>query len=125
MIYGIGIDLVENERIEKVLERWGEKFLNRVFTEGEMNYCGRHAQSHIHYGARFAIKESFLKAMGVGLGMGIKLNEIEVLNEEGGKPNLILSGGAMQEYEKAGIKKNHISITHTKKYASAIVLLEK
>lgn len=125
MIYGIGIDLVENDRIGKVIEKWGDKFLGRVFSDREIDYCGRHAQAHIHYGARFAVKESFLKAMGIGLGRGVKLKEIEVLNEEGGKPNLILYGGACQVYETAGIQKKHISITHTKSYASAIVLLEK
>lgn len=125
MIYGTGIDLVENERIGKVIAKWGNKFLSRVFSDREIDYCSRHAQAHIHYGARFAVKESFLKAMGIGLGRGVKLREIEVLNEESGKPNLFLYGGARQEYEAAAIKKSHISITHTKSYASAIVLLEK
>jgi holo-[acyl-carrier protein] synthase len=125
MIYGTGIDLVENDRIGKVIEKWGNKFLSRVFSDREIDYCGRHAQAHIHYGARFAVKESFLKAMGIGLGRGVKLKEIEVMNEVGGKPNLLLYGGARRVYEAAAIKKNHISITHTKSYASAIVLLEK
>lgn len=125
MIYGIGIDLVENKRIGHMIERWGDKFLYRVFSEEEIRYCNRHAESQIHYGARFAVKESFLKAVGVGLGRGIKLNEIQILNEESGKPNLILTGGAGRFYVKAGIQKNHVSITHTKNYASAIVLLEK
>ncbi len=125
MIYGTGIDLVDNNRINKVIEKWGDKFLNRVFSDREIDYCCRHAQAHIHYGARFAVKESFLKAMGIGLGRGVKLKEIEVMNEEGGKPSLVLYGEARQVYENAGIQNNHISITHTKNYASAIVLLEK
>jgi len=125
MIYGIGIDLVENDRIGHVIERWGEKFLHRVFSEEEIRYCSRHADAQIHYGARFAVKESFLKAAGTGLGQGIKLNEIQVLNNEMGKPHLILTGGARRFYDEAGIQKNHVSITHTKNYASAIVLLEK
>ena len=125
MIYGIGIDLVENSRIEKIIQKWGDKFLLRVFSAREIAYCSRHKQSFIHYGARFAVKESFLKAIGIGLGRGAKLSEIEVINEESGKPELILHGGALEYLTKAGIDKIHLSITHTKNYASAIVLLEK
>ncbi len=125
MIYGIGIDLVENDRINKIISKWGDKFLCRVFSEREIAYCGRHAQAHIHYSARFAVKESFLKAIGIGLGRGVKLKEIEVVNEESGKPNLVLYGGAQEHTIQAGIEKIHLSITHTKNYASAIVLLEK
>ena len=125
MIYGIGIDLVENERIRGVIDRWGDKFLVRVFSSREIEYCRRHAQAHIHYGARFAVKESFLKALGIGLGRGAKLKDIEVLNEESGRTMLVLQGQAQTIYRNAGIQKKHISITHTKDYASAIVLLEK
>jgi holo-[acyl-carrier protein] synthase len=125
MIYGIGIDLVENDRMNKIIQKWGDKFLCRVFSESEVAYCGHHAQAHIHYSARFAVKESFLKAIGIGLGRGVKLNEIEVVNEESGKPNLMLYGGAQEHFVQAGIETIHLSITHTKKYASAMVLLEK
>jgi holo-[acyl-carrier protein] synthase len=125
MIYGVGIDLVENDRIEKIIQKWGEKFLSRVFSDREICYCGRHAQSFIHYGARFAVKESFLKAIGMGLGRGVKLLEIEVVNNKSGKPEINLSGGAREFLVKAGIEKIHLSITHTKNYSSAMVLLEK
>lgn len=126
MIYGIGVDLVENDRMEKIILKWGDKFLSRVFSEGEIKYCGRHAsQASIHYGARFAVKESFLKAIGTGLGGGVKLLEIEVVNEENGRPEIRLSGGAQEHFATAGISKIHLSITHTKSYASAVVLLEK
>ncbi len=63
MIEGIGIDLVENERIEKIINKWGQKFLHRVFSEGEIVYCSRHSQASINYGARFAAKEAFLKVL--------------------------------------------------------------
>lgn len=125
MIYGIGIDLVENDRIEKIIQKWGDKFLCRVFSDKEIAYCNRHIQASIHYGARFAVKESFLKAIGTGLGGGVKLREIEVINEENGQPKLMLHGGAKEYLVKAGIDNIHMSITHTKNYASAIVLLEK
>lgn len=125
MIYGVGIDLVENDRIEKMIQKWGEKFLCRVFSDREIEYCGRHAQAHINYGARFAVKEAFLKAISLGLGRGVRLREIEVVNEQGGQPTLKLYGGAQDFYQSAGITSAYLSITHTKKYSSAMVLLEK
>ena len=126
MICGIGIDLVENGRLEKIINKWGVKFLNRVFSSGEIQYCGKHIQSAaIHYGARFAAKESFLKALGIGLGMGVKLSDIEVIHDKNGKPFLALRGGAKVQIEKREITKIHLSLTHTKKYATAVVLLEK
>lgn len=125
MIYGIGIDLVENDRMDRIIQKWGDKFLSRVFSRREIEYCGRYAQASMHYGARFAVKESFLKAIGTGLGKGVKLLEIEVVNEESGKPLLLLFGGAKEFLVKVGIEKIHLSITHTKNYASAMVLLEK
>jgi len=125
MIQGIGIDLVENERIEKIINKWGHKFLQRVFSEGEINYCGRHIQASIHYGARFAAKEAFLKALGTGLGRGVKLLEIEVVHDDQGKPDLSLHGEANLQIVQRQIKRIHLSLTHTKNYATAIVILEK
>jgi holo-[acyl-carrier protein] synthase len=125
MIQGIGIDLVENERIEKIIGKWGEKFLLRVFSAAEISYCSRHVQAPIHYGARFAAKEAFLKAMGIGLGMGVKLREIEVVNNDQGKPDLLLRDSANEQILKREIRKIHLSLTHTKNYATAIVILEK
>jgi len=125
MIYGIGIDLVENDRLAKIIAKWGSKFLQRVFSEDEINYCERHVQAAINYGARFAAKESFLKALGMGIGMGVKLREIEVGHDENGKPELILHGGAKIQIETRSIEKIHLSLTHTGSYATAIVLLEK
>lgn len=125
MIYGIGIDLVENDRLERIINKWGSKFLKRVYAPGEIKYCGKHVQSSIHYGARFAAKESFLKALGIGLGGGVKLKGIEVVNDEKGKPALKLSREAKIEIERREIGKIHLSLTHTKQYASAFVILEK
>jgi holo-[acyl-carrier protein] synthase len=125
MIYGIGIDLVENGRIQKIIAKWNTKFLQRVFSEGEINYCARHAQAEIHYAARFAAKESFLKALGMGLGMGVKLIEIEVDHNINGKPQLTLHGEAKEQLRKRKIDKIHLSLTHTKEYATAVVLMEK
>jgi holo-[acyl-carrier protein] synthase len=125
MVYGIGIDLVENDRLQKIIAKWDTKFLQRVFSEGEINYCARHVQAEIHYAARFAAKESFLKALGIGLGMGVKLKEIEVVHNTKGKPQLALHGEAKEQIRKRKIDKIHLSLTHTKKYATAVVLMEK
>jgi holo-[acyl-carrier protein] synthase len=125
MVYGIGIDLVENGRIEKIIGKWSQKFLQRVFSDREVEYCRKHIQASVHYGARFAAKESFLKALGIGLGMGVKLKEIEVVHDEKGKPDLVLWGGAKAQMEKKKITKIHLSLTHTKKYATAFIVLEK
>ena len=125
MICGIGIDLVENSRLEKIIEKWGSKFLQRVFSDEEIQYCGKHVQSSIHYGARFAAKESFLKALGIGLGRGVKFKDIEVMHDKNGKPALDLQGGAKAQIGKRKITKIHLSLTHTKKYATAVVILEK
>ena len=125
MIYGVGIDLVENSRMEKIIKKWGVKFLSRIFSDGEIQYCEKHINSSTHYGVRFAAKESFLKALGIGLGMGVKLSDIEVMNDENGKPSLMLCGEAKNQIEKKRITKVHLSLTHTKSYSTAIVVLEK
>ena len=70
MIFGIGTDLVEVSRVEKILQKWGEKFLKKVFSQNEIEYCKKKAFPAIHFAARFAAKESFLKSLGIGLGMG-------------------------------------------------------
>ncbi|MGV8059345.1 MAG: holo-ACP synthase [Smithellaceae bacterium] len=124
MICGIGIDLVENDRLAQIIAKWGSKFLQRVFSEGEINYCAKHAQASVNYSARFAAKESFLKALGIGMGMGVKLKEIEVVHDKEGKPELVLWGEAKIQIEKRNIEKIHLSLTHTRSYATAIVLLE-
>jgi holo-[acyl-carrier protein] synthase len=125
MIYGIGIDLVENKRMARIINKWGAKFIDRVFSTGEIKYCERHAQASINYGARFAAKESFLKALGIGLGMGVKLKDIEVVHDEKDKPGLILWGEAKAQIEKRNVEKIHLSLAHTGNYSTAIVLLEK
>ena len=101
MIYGIGIDLVENSRMERIIAKWGMKFLGRFFADGEIQYCGKHVQSSTHYGARFAAKESFLKALGIGMSMGVNLRDIEVVHDKNGKPVLELWGEAKAQIVKS------------------------
>ena len=83
----------------------GFKFLKRVFSEGEIQYCEKHVQSSTHYGARFAAKESFLKALGIGLGMGVKLKEIEVVHDKNGKPELLFAVKPKLKLKKEILKK--------------------
>ncbi|HOM69913.1 MAG: holo-ACP synthase [Smithellaceae bacterium] len=125
MIHGIGIDLVENDRIEKVIRKWGCKFLNRVFCDREVEYCAKHVHNAPHYAARFAAKESFLKALGMGLGMGVKMKDIEVTRGGDGKPEIVVHDGAKNQIDKNKITRIHLSLTHTENYAAAFLVLEK
>lgn len=125
MIHGVGIDLVENERIENIIRKWGDKFLERVFCANEVAYCGKHMQSSLHYAARFAAKESFLKALGIGLGMGVKLKDIEVTRNSNGQPSIVAHKEALNQIKINKIKKIKLSLTHTRKYAAAFLVMEK
>jgi holo-[acyl-carrier protein] synthase len=125
MVYGVGIDLVDIQRIRKIIQRWDASFLEKIFSADEVAYCKKHAQSAVHFGARFAAKESFLKALGMGLGDGIRLAEIEVVNDKTGKPALKLRGAAREHLRKRKIQKVHLSLTHTRECAAAVVVLER
>ena len=117
-IIGIGVDLVKVARIEAAIERWGERFLKRVFTPAEMEYCGGHAAGGIHYAARFAAKEAVRKATGEDL----KWTDVEITNEERGKPVIRLSGG--NPAEETENPKILLSISHTDEYAVAYVIAQ-
>lgn len=127
MICGVGIDLVEVQRIENILKRWGKGFTGRVFTESEIEYCRKRARPAIHYAARFAAKEAFLKSIGVGLAGGLRMKDIEALNDQHGKPVLNLHNKAKVTLNKNGILSTtvHLSISHTDRYATAVVILER
>lgn len=124
MITGTGIDLVDVSRMKKLLAKWGDRFTERYFSQHEIDYCRRKAVPGIHFAARFAAKESFLKSLGIGLGMGVKLKDIQVINDQQGKPDLILAGQAQYLINERGIRKVHLSLTHTSEYAAAVVILE-
>jgi holo-[acyl-carrier protein] synthase len=125
MICGIGIDLVEIYRIEKILKKWGEKFTGRVYSESEIEYCQKRAHPAVHYAARFAAKEAYLKSIGIGLAGGVRLKDIEVIRNQQGKPDLNLHNKAKTILNRYGTPAVHLSITHTKNYATAVVVLEK
>jgi holo-[acyl-carrier protein] synthase len=124
MIQGIGTDIVEVSRIEKIIEKWGSRFIERVYTPGEIEYCSKKAFPAMHFAARFAVKESILKSLGIGLGKGLRLRDIEVLNNQEGSPFLQSNDAVKEVFRRRGISGVHISITHTKKYAQAVVILE-
>ena len=122
MIYGIGIDLVEIQRIEQALKRWGERFERRVFSDQEIAYCRKHVRAHIHYAGRFAAKEAFIKSIG-GL-RGLTMRDIEILNDNEGKPAFRLNTAVDRMLKERGIRHIALSVTHTNQYASALVIME-
>jgi len=124
MIYAVGTDLVEVSRIEKIIGRWGERFVRRVYSEGEIGYCRAKACPAQHFAARFAAKEAFLKGVGLGMAGGVGFRDVEVINRSEGKPELSLHGRMREMLERAGIRESHISISHTDRYAVAFVVLE-
>ena len=125
MIHGIGTDFVEVSRIERILKKWGDRFLDRVYAHDEIEYCKNKAFPAIHFAARFAAKESFLKSLGIGLGMGVKLREIEVSNNALGSPVLKMNEKVVSILDNLGVKAIHVSMTHTREHAHAIVVLER
>lgn len=125
MIYGTGIDIVEVQRMAGIIARWGNRFVERVFTPGEIAYCHNRALPAMHYAARFAAKESLLKSLGMGLGMGLSLQEIEVVSDQRGKPEVRLRGKAEGMLHSLGVSAMHLSLSHTRHAATAMVILEK
>lgn len=119
MIYGIGIDVVEVDRIEMAIERQGEYFLNRLFTEAEQNYCRRQKRPAMHYAARFAAKEAVSKALGTGIGGKAGWLEMEVLRGESGAPTMIFHGNAADFLATEGISTVQVSLSHARDYAAA------
>ncbi|MGD0276515.1 MAG: holo-ACP synthase [Syntrophales bacterium] len=124
MISGIGFDIVEVERIRNVLQHRRDRFLKRVFADHEVIYAMRKRKPEIHLAAGFAAKEAFLKAIGVGLGRGVSMNEVAVVHEASGKSSLTLIGEANVVVQRLKIGRIYLSLSHTEQYATAIVILE-
>ena len=125
MIVGIGIDFVEIGRMKRTLERQGERFLQRVFTEAEQEYCRAHRDPAPYFAVRFAAKEALFKAIGTGWAQGVKWLDAEVQRDERGAPRLALSGRAKEIAEASGVLSIHISLSHSEESAVAVVILEK
>jgi holo-[acyl-carrier protein] synthase len=124
MITGIGIDVVQNDRIRQSIERFGDRFLNRIYTEGEIEYCKKFTPPDKHYAARWAAKEAAFKALGTGWAAGVKWRDVEIVKLESGKPELHLHGDALAHATAAGAKRFYVSLTHDQLISAAVVILE-
>ena len=124
MIVGSGIDLSEIGRIQKAIDRFGARFLNRVYTAAEQEYCLRKRASGESFAARFAAKEAAAKALGTGISRGVTWVEIEVVREPGGRPSLQFHGRAAEFARRLGVTHAALSLTHTAALAMASVVLE-
>jgi holo-[acyl-carrier protein] synthase len=123
MIVGMGTDIIEVKRIERLLSTQ-ERFKERIFTRGEIEYCQHKKNNVQNYAARFAVKEALLKAIGTGWREGVAFKEIEVKNNEKGKPELLLSGTVKRITEEMGVTNIQVSISHLKDLAIGVVILE-
>jgi holo-[acyl-carrier protein] synthase len=124
VIIGIGIDMVEVERLAERLEKSPE-LKSKIFSEAEITFCEAQQHKGQHYGARFAAKEAFLKATGKGLTLGHNLCDIEVVSDALGKPSINLRNTFAAQAVENNWKKIHVSLTHVKSMASAVVIIEE
>ncbi len=118
MIKGIGTDIISIKRVQGVVDRQGERFLNQTFTEKERAHCDKHKESTRNYAGRFAAKEAVVKAIGTGFGT-ISFQDIEILNDENGKPYLVPSENLLKILDGYDM---HISISHCEEYATAMAV---
>lgn len=123
MIVGIGIDMIEVDRVSEKVAK-GIAFVEQVFSNAEIAYCESQANKGQSYAARFAAKEAFLKATGLGLLKSYELNNIEILNDQNGKPEILLHGEFKVLAEKHNWKKIHVSLSHLSLLATAMVIIE-
>ncbi|MEO0085135.1 MAG: holo-ACP synthase [candidate division WOR-3 bacterium] len=121
MVFGIGIDLVKVARIRQAMERYPERFRDRIYTEAEAAFCETLADKYLSYAARFAAKEAFSKALGTGLRGAIAWREVEVRDNERSRPTIAVTGRAA---ELLGRRRVHVSLTHDAEYAAAVVVIE-
>lgn len=124
MIVGTGVDLAEVGRIEQAVERFGRRFIERIYTHGEIAYVARKANFLERYAARFAAKEAAMKAIGTGWRRGVRWQDFEVMNLPSGKPTLAFHGVAAEVARALGVRNVSLSLTHTKEYGMAHVILE-
>lgn len=118
-IHGIGIDLVDTARIQESIERFGDRFIDRVFTGAEKTYCSAMKASERNFAARFAAKEAIAKALGTGIGAELAWRDMEILRDEKGKPSAKLTGAGKAFMERNGIVEIQISLSHAENHAAA------
>lgn len=124
MILGVGIDIVEVDRIRAAWSTHGERFARRLLRPEELEYCLRHADPAPAIAARFAAKEAASKAFGTGIGAEIGWQDIEVIRAGNGQPTLVFHGPGAEMARRRGVRRVHVSLTHAVAYASAVVVLE-
>jgi holo-[acyl-carrier protein] synthase len=125
MIYGIGVDIVHIKRIGRVVDRWGTRFLQKVFTEQEIAFCFQGSKCESSLALRFAAKEAFSKAIGLGMRKGISWRDIEIVHNTMGRPDLKITGKARSFCHAKGIGGWHVSLSDDGEYGIASVVLEK
>jgi holo-[acyl-carrier protein] synthase len=123
-IVGIGIDICEVARVREAIERFGQRFLRRVFTQAEREYCESKRNRIERYAARFAAKEAAMKAIGTGLRRGVTWQDFEIGREPGGRPTMIFKGKAAEFATRSGTKRSYLTMSHTSELAIAQVILE-
>lgn len=123
MVMGLGVDIVEVQRITSALEH-AETMVQRVFTPEEIRYCTARKNKFQHFAGRFAAKEAALKALGTGWQEGIRWKDVEITADPRGKPEVTFHGKAKEFYERSGARRALLSITHAQDYAVAVVVLE-
>ena len=124
MVLGLGTDLIETSRVQQSIDRFGERFLERIFTAGEIAYCMRKKNSAESFAARFAAKEAGAKALGTGISRGVTWKEFEVKREASGRPSLLLTGRAEELAKAMGVRRVQLSLTHSRELALAVVVAE-
>jgi len=124
MIVGMGTDLVEIDRVQRSIDRFGERFLERVYTAGEIAYCQTKKNFAESFAARFAAKEAGAKALGTGISWGVSWKEFEVRRDPSGKPSLVLTGRAAELAQHLPVANIALSLTHTRATAMAVVVME-
>jgi holo-[acyl-carrier protein] synthase len=124
MIIGIGIDMIEVDRVQTKVERHAA-FKESIFSRDEIDWCEKQANKRENYAARFAAKEAFLKATGQGLALGYELSNIEVINDELGKPSIRLGGVYQQEAIRRNWNRIHVTLSHLREMACAVVIIEQ
>ena len=122
-ILGIGMDIVETKRIADSLARFGDRFLHRVFLEGEVAYANSMKFPHLHLAARFAAKEAISKAFGTGIGHELGWRDLEIIREPNGAPKVLLHGRAEAYAKTRGVHEIHVSLSHTADYAAASAVI--
>lgn len=123
-IIGVGVDIIEVARVQDMAERYGERFLHRIFCSEELEYCCRFANPFPHLAARWAAKEAVSKALGTGFSQGVTWKSICVVHYPWGEPTVSLYGGALERAQNLGVRKVWLSLSHTCHYAVAMAVLE-